>query len=446
MNIWKKISQHPSTYRPLSEFWAAFIVFLLCSFTISGSAAFSQENDVQLSLNVAKNTFQVGEPVIISVTLANPGEESVHFNKMSFKIGTIRYLIRSGQGSFRRFQSDFVSEPSGSLIELPSGERRFHEDLIHFDIATQALAFPVPGNYSIRAEYVGYLSRLPMPLPAEVSFNVIANTEEDRTWESVFRKKEVADFISGFSGDSATITQIENLIRTYPNSIFSLYGRYYLAIYWARSHQDKLPDFEKAILLMAKTDQPGFQLQAMALAHLGKWNWRAGKTADALSYLDRAINDFPDTYAAYLASDLKITVQTQTPPTPFAPPEVETPIQGQLLVQILALINQYLDFYEHKDKQGISNLLSNDFIYNEVLDKTAYMAELDEDFAKLDALTGNLEIERDIKKTVTVDGGPRIEVELLFNLEGNPLSPPKLVRIELIDAQGTWQIESWKEL
>ncbi len=445
MDVNTNFSQQSRTLPKTKWYKISLTIILTLGLSLFPPPAFCQEDHVQLTVQTGKSIYQVGEPIIIRAVLTNPAEEPVRFDEMNFDTGTIQYFIKSGNGTFKESQSGFHAEPNKIPMELQSNGQSFFESTIHFDHIGKSLVFPFPGQYTIKLEYVGYISTPPLPPPAEITLNVIKNPEEELAGAAIFSKMDTADFMIGFSRDSAVIEQIKNLITTHPNSLFSLYGRYYLAVHLSKFYQDTPTDFQQAVDIMSNTDQDGFQLRSMALVYLSKWNRRLGDSDKALNYVNRVINEFPNTYPAYLAEILKVTIETTPQPIPYRLPPQEIPIVGGLLIELIEVINGYLDFFEQKNRQGVLGLLSDNFLYNDVLNKTDYADELDEDFQKLTQTGGTLEIVRNVKKSVTIEGKPTFELELSFEINGDASDPPKPVQIVLIKIQDKWYIESWKD-
>jgi hypothetical protein len=267
-----------------------------------------------------------------------------------------------------------------------------------------------------------------------------------RTGSALFAQRAAADFLLGISRDAALSEQLTDLIRTAPDSLFSLYARYYLAATMAGDYRGGPPDFETAVGLMKGVDRAGFALRPMALFHLGQWRWNLGLAPETAFYLDRVIVEFPGTYAARLAAQMKTDIANRDPPVPLQRPAQRIPVAGDSLNEIVGAINGFFDMYQNKDEIGIQNLLDGAFSFNGVLDKAGFVAELQEDFAKLAGLSGDFKVVRDVTRVDTVQGATVAEVQLTFLQNEQPLAPAKNVRITLVQAGGKWLFEAWDEL
>ena len=162
--------------------------------------------------------------------------------------------------------------------------------------------------------------------------------------------------------------------------------------------------------------------------------------------LEFLLKKYPNSaYAPFIKEALEVFSGSGAQ-SPSKPSEQETPAEGEVPDDAVSVIYKYLECYEKLDVINIADLLADGFLYNETLDKDAFMVEIKEDFEKLWNLGGIFRIDREIKGLEMIKGRPAVELELSFSLGGDIVQPPKRVRIGLVQIEGAWLIESWKEL
>ena len=412
---------------------------------ILSPSVFGQETDaVSLEVDLAQTVFKVAEPLVAHAALVNPREDAIQIDSLSLELATISYSIQSGDGPFEVFFMGVVEEPFAPSQELEAGGVERADQLIHFNHGTNALAFPVPGNYTLKVEYTGFLSVEPRPATVEIAIEVVANDREDAEAEALFSRSSTGDFLTDQSRNPDVIRQLIDLIANRPDSLFSLYARFFLALHEARDFPDKPRDLRAAVDLMSGADQAGFQLQPEVILQLGDWTWFLGDAVAGFAFLDRVIADFPGSSAAAAAGALKEEREGLRPPPP-PPLEGESIEPGPVRDAIEAALNSYFDAVEALNATAALAVLADDFLFNRVLDKTNTRAQLQEDFDEL-AGSGELTIDRTINTLEMVGTTAVADVDVTPVLDGTPIATTTEVQIQLVLIGEDWFLQSWNVL
>ncbi len=400
------------------------------------SLGFAQPQEIEFTLELRQKEFRVAEPVVVGLRMVNKGKTDVQLHRPSLAAQTLRFWIQNKEGLSEQYESDSIVE-NIPVLTLASEKTFQIEESIFWNYAKNTLAFPQEGEYTLKVEYLGFISTTD-PSPAEILIKIIPNTPSDKKWEEFFSQKETMDFLNQFSADSATFQRLENLIKKYPKSAFTSYGKFYLAHQETLGYHNKSPDFEKAIELMKQADVKGFQLQPEALFYLAQWSWQLGRPEDAFGYLDRLIREFPDTPIAQSAAAVKETWSTQKPPQP---PKKIVPIDEKIKKEIEKTLKKYFDAFAKTDLEDCLAQLDENFMYNEALNKEALAEELKEDFEKLTAQKGQLRVSWESEGWQMLEGAPSANVNISY-LVNNQLLSLSRVRIEFIQKDKSWFFKS----
>ena len=413
-----------------------FVLNLIIVWVLA-SSGLAQQEEAEFTLALRQKEFRVAEPVVVELRVTNKGKKDMQFHRPSLAAQTFRFWIQNKEGLNEQYRSDYIVE-NIPLLTVAPGETFRTEESIFFNYEKNAIAFPQAGEYTLQVEYLGYIS-VASPPPAEILIKIIPNTPSDKEWEEFFRKKETLDFLNQFSADSATFQRLENLIKKYPKSAFTSYGKFYSAHQETSEYHNKSPDFEKAIESMKQADVKGFQLQPEALFYLAQWSWQLGRPEDAFGYLDRLIREFSDTPIAQSAAALKETWSTQKPPQP---PKKVVPVDKKIKKEIENPLKKYFDAFAKADLEGCLAQLDENLIYKETLNKEGLAEELKEDFKKLAAQEGQLRVSWESEGWQMLDGVPSANVNISYFVNNQLLSLSR-VRIEFIQKDKSWFFKSF---
>jgi hypothetical protein len=220
---------------------AILVALLVVVRNWTGQPALGQTSgQVQMQIELAQTVFQVGEPVVAHLKIVNGDDEPILLGELDPLFGDVRYLIQREGGASSTYGLPMVVDPRTAPTPLAAGATRYGEPQpLHFNYLTDSLAFPSPGVYIVRAEYMTPDPQGVTIPPAEVSIEVVAANQPGA---DLFTQKATADFILGFSRDETVIQQLEALVAQQPDSLFSLYARYYLAVHAARPGLEQTPD------------------------------------------------------------------------------------------------------------------------------------------------------------------------------------------------------------
>ncbi len=417
--------------KKLTQTLVIVFIFIL-SFT---SFAIAKE-DVELKIHLRQEEFHVAEPVVVKLEIVNEGNKEIQLHQPGLANQTLRFWIQTKEGSREQYKLNYIVETI-PLLALAPGAIFRSEEFILFNRTKNILAFPQEGEYTLRVEYLGYIS-VASPPPAEILIKIISNTASDKEWEEFFKKKETMDFLNQYSRDPAVGGRLENLIKKYPKSTFASYGRFYLAHQEALEYQNKLPNFEKAVELMKAVDIKGFQLQPEALFYLAQWDWQLARAEEAFAYLDRLIQGFSDMPLAQNAAALKENWSSQKPPQP---PKKAIPVEGKIKKEIEKTLKKYFDAFSKADREGCLVQLDENFMYNEVLNKEAMAEELKEDFEKLAAQEGPLRVSWESEGWQMLEGVPAVNVTISYFVNNNLLSSSR-VYMEFVQRDKSWFLKS----
>jgi hypothetical protein len=260
-------------------------------------ASQSRVDRIDLRLSLAQRPFLVGEPVRVCSTLTNATDATIQFRPISLVMQTMRFWIRSGDNPFERYDIGVVIDPTAPLA-LVAGSSYKGSELVHYDYGRNMLAFPVPGHYTIRAEFVGYFSSPLRPLTATADLDVVAPGAAELAAAALFARKETADFVSGFSMSPVVEAQL-NRVSNEPSSVFGLYAKFFLAQYASSSYSGKSPNYLLATRLLNEAAKPEFQLTSDALLRIVMWSKRVRDAAAATAAFERLRREFPESCAAF---------------------------------------------------------------------------------------------------------------------------------------------------
>lgn len=373
--------------------------FIFAGMVLSASLVFSQPDEVQLQLNLRQKEFVVGEPVAVQVKLVNQGQNTIQVRKPRLN-ETVLYWIRPSKGEFQRYELNFVVETSGLPLDLSPGQASSGEEIIYYNYETQAPAFPSAGEYILKAEYAGYISTGRPPAPAEITVHIKANAGKDRAMEKMFSDMAVADFINGTSIDPATVARLEQTLRQNPKSLFSDYIRLFLAGYYGHNRLGEPDGIEKGISLLKDIAVKNWQLQPEA------------------------------------ASELKRLEEIR-------PPVKEKPIavQESLRKLMQKTLEEYFKAFETKDSARCLQQLAEDFRYNSVIDQQGMLAQLTEDFQKLDEHTGVFHVRRQVNAWQMVKERPMAHVTISYEADQTSLAQSAAC-FEFVSFQKQWFIKN----
>ena len=424
------------------------IIFVSIWCIIPGFFAFgasAQETMVQLNLATYQNDFLVGEPVVIQTTLTNRGVEGVRYQELSLETGYLKFFINLEGRPSEEYELAYVKDPTRLPSTLAAKTSAATDLLVHYNYKTESLAFPVPGHYTIRAVFRGVISNAPRPLSAEVAINVISPAGEEAEGAALFSRPDTAGVIANISRDPVVFRQMEDYIARHPQARFASYGNYFLGLHHMRGYADKPRDVEKAERAFKQADRERFQIRHSVLVHLGNLSWEQDKTAEAASYVNRVISQYPKTPAAGKASQIKAAIERGPARSPKVnKPSVRKPVSSVLQEEVSTVLTKYFQAYKTRDLPACRALLDESFRYNEALGKEALVAQLSEDFAKIERLNGKFEVRLNIQKVEMLEEKPLAELLVTFLLNDKEISQPKRVSVGLVQKGNRWLLQSWR--
>ena len=269
----------------------------------------AQTSPLELSVTVRKPSFVIGEPVNLELRLRNKSGAAVNSREMEAVTGTVRYVIRTPRGGEDRYVTAMSKEPRELLI-IPPGGQVAADELILYNFGTRKLAFPTPGRYTIRCEYLEFSSIGVNPAPATVAIDVVADPAEIEG-SILFSRQDVASVVAYGKRDATALNALADFAGSHPDSRLTPYAIYALALVRAMRIDHTKPDYTGAREMLQQVLKPGFSLLPQALIKSASLSVSLGLVEDARKDMNRLIQQFPETASAQTARQLTTRLEKQ---------------------------------------------------------------------------------------------------------------------------------------
>ncbi len=198
----------------------------------------SQPTDLalELSISVDKEVFLVGEPVQITFQLKNLSDQELsNIAELSFISGTLMTFFRQSGNDFEPYfpRSREVSDLMDRAvipITLKAGEMLGNIEYISFNVVTSDFAFPVAGNFELKATHLISNEDPNMFVESNtLSISVINPVGVDQDALNFIQINGLNRFLTPeselFPHDDSIISKLNELIKTFPESLYLPYAK-----------------------------------------------------------------------------------------------------------------------------------------------------------------------------------------------------------------------------
>lgn len=127
------------------------MVYTFC--TISTLSLTAQDSSVLLKIDLLKNRIVLGEPLIVEVSLQNPGTTTVWVvQDLDIIRGACQYLIADTNGVYRAIHQSVYLDWDAKEKPLSAGTQVRHEQVLLYDPERADIIFDRPGVYSLQVQ------------------------------------------------------------------------------------------------------------------------------------------------------------------------------------------------------------------------------------------------------------------------------------------------------
>jgi hypothetical protein len=200
-----------------------------------------QKQPLELSLSVSKESFLVGEPVLIQQRLTNKSDKELKLN-LSLDLRRHHTQIAFGDGPFQPYLPLAVEilttiiDTEPVIITLKPGESREDSSFALFNAKTNDYAFPAPGRYRYKYELLYDPEDLSKKVESNVlEIKVVAPEREvdqkalqfiiDHQLKPFLNPSEVTYLPTEEQDASKIVTQFKELLKQFPESIHAPYAQ-----------------------------------------------------------------------------------------------------------------------------------------------------------------------------------------------------------------------------
>ena len=179
------------------------------------------EENLELQLTAEKSAFQLGEPVIVYLTVANTGSDPVNMLPFVYpEVDIYHYYIIDPDGQEIAFSPLYVDDHDTSMVLNQGGHIRGAARIFY---GGHGYYFKTPGSYKVLVRYKDMQSNL-----LKITVRTPRNDAEQSQAALILDHPEVGLFLMLEGGDELkdAIQQIETMKREYPNSLLTAYLKY----------------------------------------------------------------------------------------------------------------------------------------------------------------------------------------------------------------------------
>jgi hypothetical protein len=202
-----------------------------------------QKQPLELSLSVSKESFLVGEPVLIQQRLTNKSDKELKVD-LSLDLRRHHDQIAFGDGPFQPYlplaaeilTTKLIIDFEPVIITLKPGESREDSGFVLFNAKTNDYAFPAPGRYRYKYELLYDPEDLSKKAESNVlEIKVVAPEREvdqkalqfiiDHQLKPFLNPSEVTYLPTEEQDTSKIVTQFKELLKQFPESIYAPYAQ-----------------------------------------------------------------------------------------------------------------------------------------------------------------------------------------------------------------------------
>lgn len=230
--------------------WVIFILLNYLNLLLS--------QDLELKINVKKDMFYYGEPIIVSITITNISDKPVRINpEFALRMGHIQFLISDNKGkTYKKLKHDwspyfFYNTKFRGLVLHPYSSYSQDEDILlhtyivekHKPRGIPSIEYFKPGEYKIKCMYIMLKCLFPEEIlnklkvwTGELKSNaldikILKLPENEVRVFSIYKKSLEYQPVS----DKLNI--LNSIINKYPNSLFAKYS--YFALFRIYKYRTK---------------------------------------------------------------------------------------------------------------------------------------------------------------------------------------------------------------
>lgn len=197
----------------------------------------------------AKASFIIGEPVSLTVRLKNNGNEPVviYTADLGVAYDTIQVHITSDDKNKTEYRMWSVIEPAKPSFVLKKGQSKSFTQRLHWNAATDKLAFPKQGIYQLQVTLLNLTGAKDLvSRPVEISIKP-SSKKDDSPFQELFASRHIAGVLAGAAEpDKALVEKLNSITMKYPKSTFTPYVHYALGTYYSRSFFKRKAEPDKA--------------------------------------------------------------------------------------------------------------------------------------------------------------------------------------------------------
>jgi hypothetical protein len=415
-------------------FWGALF------FLGAAGAPLRADLGAALILTVESSSPTVAEPVAVRLELVNQST-SATWQTWPLDMLDQQLFFSAGPlgGTLRSLDPAMVGEPRSTPRSLAPGQSIVLEEFLHADFQPSGLAFPSPGTYQVQAQFAGLLPSDRPKISTSVAVVIEPPAPEDAAGVALFSRPDVAAFFANVGGMDTAPALIESFLASPGASPrFVPYAAYALALRQSRG-EPRTEALETALATLSRADVSGHPLRARALQLDAQWSWEVGLATRAAAGLD-TLASITSGIARSRALQLKSRLTASPVPPRTVRKRALTPSDS---AAAWAVADALLEAFENGNKAAFLASLTEDFRYNQTLDKTTMDALLTQEFAARSGLGGVFSLERTLISSQSV--GDAREVLLNFDprVNGSSVGSPYQVRLTLVQTDGAWKVSRW---
>lgn len=255
----------------------------------------AQGGPLGLEISADRPSYLVAEPVVVRMTLTNPGPAPVSVSpELGIETQLLTMFIARGDSPFEPYRPGFVLEPSEQPVTLAPGEAIRHDQLLVFDAVLDDFVLGEAGSYRLRAVHHGFGDR-PDITSNTIELEVSTAQGGDLEAMQLFRTPRVAALAMNMGESPEAVAALETLLRDHPTTLYADYARYFLARRESQEYFERKPDLARAAQLYEGLIEarPEFSLAARVHFELGHIYLRREEVARATASFNRVLEVEP---------------------------------------------------------------------------------------------------------------------------------------------------------
>jgi hypothetical protein len=193
-----------------------------------------------LSLSAEKSVYYVYEPLKLTFTVTNQGNEVITGDFLfGLENGMVSILYKKPDGVIHEYNSLRIAQGKSfsvvnlDRIQLKLGQQLSHEEVIVFDTKTDDFVLSDPGEYELRATVQYVLNDPSKKIESNpLRITVLNPLKEEMSVLSAWANKKLALAVQGDAPYLKTpdeylqaIQQLKGFVQSYPSRVYAQYGK-----------------------------------------------------------------------------------------------------------------------------------------------------------------------------------------------------------------------------